>query len=80
MGGSGENRPLVALQNGQPIADISSMILADVRRDAEIGAQERRPKLCHQFLGRIAFIAPALAPEVAVKTALVLRPVGALMR
>jgi hypothetical protein len=38
MGGGAEDRPPVVLQHGYPRGDIGGVILADFRRDIEIGA------------------------------------------
>jgi hypothetical protein len=40
MGGGAEDRPLVAFQYRYPRRNIGGMILADFRRQAEIGAKE----------------------------------------
>jgi hypothetical protein len=45
----------------------------------EVGAQESRAQLGDEFLAAVAFIAPALASEVAVKALRVLRPVREFM-
>ena len=46
------------------------MVVAHLRRQFEIGAQEGRAKLRDQFLHGIAFIAEALPVELAVKAGL----------
>jgi hypothetical protein len=43
------------------------VILARLRRNAEIGTEKGRAKLGDKFFGGIAFVAPALAPEFAVE-------------
>ena len=42
MGRRRENRPLVFSQDLQPRGDIGRMVLAGLRRDAEVGAEKRR--------------------------------------
>jgi hypothetical protein len=37
----------VALEDIQPVRDVGAVILARLRRDAECGAEERRPQLGH---------------------------------
>ena len=56
------------------------MILANLRRDPDIGRQKGRSQLGHQFLRRIAFIAEPLAPEIPCQPGRVLGPVGQFMR
>ena len=56
------------------------MVLADLRREFEIGAQECGPQLGHQFLVGIALVAPALAAEVAIEARRMFRGVNTLMR
>ena len=65
IGGGGEDRALVVLQDCEPVGDIAGVIRARLGRDAEIGAEKGGTKLGDQFLGGIAFIAPALAAEFA---------------
>ena len=67
MGCGGKNRPLVVLQDLEPRPDIGGVILARLRRQVEIGGKKRAAQLGNEFLHRVAFIAPALAPEVTVK-------------
>ena len=43
------------------------MIVADLRGEFEIGAQERGPQLGNEFLVGIACVAPALAVEIALQ-------------
>jgi hypothetical protein len=45
-----EDRPLVVLQDLQPVGDIGSVILADFRREIEIGAQERAAEPWRQMI------------------------------
>jgi hypothetical protein len=40
------------------------MVVARLRRQAEVGAEKGATKFCNQFFGGVAFIAPALAPKV----------------
>ena len=74
-----EDRAVVVLQDVEPETDIGGVIVANLRWKFQVAAQEGRTKLRDQFLGRIAFVASALAPEVALKAGRVLRPVDAFM-
>lgn len=79
MGGGAEDCALDFLQDLQPALDIGGVILPRLGGQGQIGTQKRRAQLGDQFLAGVAFIAPALAAKVAVKPALVFRPVGQLM-
>ena len=63
MGRRRENRPLVFSQDLQPRGDIGGMVLAGLRRDAEVGAEKRRADFGHEFFHGIARIAEALPPK-----------------
>jgi len=78
LGGSAEDRPFVVLQDFQPTLDVSGMVGTWLGRQFQIGTKERRSKFRDQLFASIAFIAPFLAPELTIKTALVLRPMGLL--
>ena len=56
------------------------MILADFRRDFEIGAEEGGAELGNQFLLGVAFIAPTDAAHIAGQALFMLGPVAELMR
>ena len=68
VGGGGEDRPLVLLEDFEPALDVGRVILAGLQLQPEIGCQERAAQLGDQLFLGVAFIAPALAPEVAVQT------------
>src|SRR3546814_298007 len=74
LGGGLEDGPLVVRQDLEPGGYIGSVILADLRRNAEVGAEIGGPDLGDQLLAGIAFVAPALAPQVAVEPGRVARP------
>ena len=80
MRGCGKDRPLVVAQNGQPIGDIGGVIVANLGRELQIGAQKRRPEFGDKLLDSVAFVAEALAAEIAVQTLLVSRPVRRFVR
>ena len=61
MAGSGEYRPLVVLQDFEPGCHIGSMILACLRRDAKVGAQEGGTDFGHKFFHGITGIGKTLA-------------------
>ena len=76
MSGGAEDRAFVVLQDLQPRRDIRRMIGTVFEAQPEIGAQERRTQFGNELFAGIAFIAEALAPEIAVKARSVFRPVG----
>ena len=43
MGGGGEDGAGVVLEDREPVAEIGRVVLADIRSDAEIGAEEGGP-------------------------------------
>ena len=49
------------------------MVVADFRGEFEIGTQEGGPQLGDQFFLRIAFVTPALTPEITIKAGRMLR-------
>src|SRR4051812_932856 len=67
MGCRREDGALVVSEDRQPAGEVRRVVVAHLGGDAEIGAEERRAELRHQFLRRIPFIAPALAPELPVE-------------
>lgn len=67
MSGGREDGPFVVLEHLEPVPDIGGVIFPRLRRDAQIGGQERAAQLGHQFLGGIALVAPAFAPEFPVQ-------------
>src|SRR5258708_38492049 len=79
MSCGGEDRAVVILQDLQPEGDVGGVIVADLRREFEIGAQECGPQLGDEFLVSVACVAPALATEFTIKAGLMLRPVNCLM-
>lgn len=75
MGRGRKDGAFVVLEDLEPVAEIRGVVVADVGRDAEVGAEEGRAKFGDQFLARIAFVAEALPAEVAGETFFVMRPV-----
>jgi hypothetical protein len=53
----GEYRPLVSLQNLEPVAQVRRMIGSRLGRDAEVSAEERSAEFGNQFLGGVGVIA-----------------------
>src|SRR6202051_1324486 len=80
MGRGAEYRPLVVLQDLDPRRDIGGVIVANLRRQVEIGGKEGGAKFGDKLFHGVSFGAIALAPEVAVKSRRVTSPVRRLMR
>ena len=80
VSGGSEDRTLVALQNFKPVRDVVRVIFSRLRRDAEVGGQERAAKFGNKLLGGIAFVAPTLASKLAIEPLLVASPVRRLVR
>ena len=79
MRGSRENRPGITLEDGQPIRKVGGMILAGLKSEFKIGAEESGAQLRNEFLLRIGVAAEAVPAEVAVKTVLTAAPMGQFM-
>ena len=75
MRGSRKNGAVVVLEDFEPCCDIGGVVLPRFLVQFEIGAQESRSQLGNEFLAAVTFVAPDLAPEVAVKTLRVFCPV-----
>jgi hypothetical protein len=68
VGGCGKDRAVVLLHDVQPVADIRSVVLTDLRRQLQVGTPERGAQLGYKLLAGIAFIAPRLAAEVPLRS------------
>ncbi len=77
MGSGLEDGVLVIFQNLEPALNIGCMVAARFWRQLKIGTQESGTEFGHKLFAGVAFVAPAFAPQIAVKTAGVLRPVSA---
>jgi len=51
----------------KPALDVSRVILTGLQLQIKVGRKERAAQFGNQLFGGVAFIAPALAPEIAVK-------------
>src|SRR5260370_39770284 len=78
--GGGEDRALVLAEDLEPMRQVRGVVLTRLWRDAEIRAQERGAQLSDELFTGVARVAEALAAEVAIETARMLRPVRQLMR
>ena len=67
MGCRGEDRPLVIFEHLDPRFYIRPVIPAKLRRQIKVGGQKRGAKLGDKFFHGVAFVAKALATEIAVK-------------
>ena len=61
----------IVMQNPDPARDIAGVIRAGLKCKAKIGGKESCPKLGHQFLAGITFVAPFLTAKAAIKAGLV---------
>jgi hypothetical protein len=76
MGCSGEDRPLIVFHHLNPRCYIRPVIPAKLRRQIKVGGQKRGAKLGDKFFHGVAFVAKALATEIAVKARFVASPMG----
>ena len=79
VGGGLEDGAAVLLQHAEPVAEIGSVVVARLRRDTEVTAQERGPDLGDQFFTGITCVAELPMPEVPVEAGRVFRPVRQLV-
>ncbi len=75
MCGSLKDGVIVFGKDVEPVADVVGMVFPDLRRDAEVGTQERRAQFCDQLFAGIARVAETLAAEITVETCFVTSPV-----
>jgi len=66
---------LVLLQNLEPVVQVSGMVVAWLRGNAQVAAEERGTDFGDQFLAGVAFVAELPASEIPVEPGRVLRPV-----
>jgi len=59
--GGAEDRPVVLFEDGEPIADVGGMILADFRGDAKGCAKESGSQFGHEFFVRVNAVAEGFA-------------------
>lgn len=76
MSGGGEDGAVVAFQNLEPMVDIRGVLIPYLGGEVQVCAEKRGSKFGSQFLGGIARVTPALAPEIAVETGLMFCPVA----
>src|ERR1035437_2882793 len=79
MGCSGENCTLVTFEHLNPRCYIRPVIRAKRRRQIKVGGHKRGAKLGDKFFHGVAFVAKALATEIAVKARFVASRVDCLM-
>src|ERR1700722_855413 len=75
VGRGAKDRPLVVLQDLDPRRDISGVIVANLRRQIEVGGKKGGAKLGDQLFHRVALVAETLPPEIPVEARRVPRPV-----
>ena len=76
VGCGSEHRSVVSRQHFQPGCDIGCVILAGLKSEFQIGAQESGPEFGHQFLDSVTFAPEAMPAEVTVEPGLAACPVS----
>ena len=79
MGGGLKDRALVIAQDCQSILDVGRVLFARLRRELKARAQEGSAQFRDQLFGRVAFVAKALAAEVAIESRGMASPVHGFM-
>ena len=59
---------IVGIQDLEPMVEVGGMVVAWLRRDAEVAAQERGPDLGDQFFAGVTFVAELPAAEITVES------------
>ena len=71
----GEDGPLVVFQDFQPLVDVPSVVLANLRRDAQIRTEKRGAQLGDKLFYRVAFIAESFPAKITIEPRRMSRPV-----
>ena len=71
---------LAPAQYRDPVGDIRRVVFSSLGRQFKAGGEGGGAKLGDKLLHRVAFVAEALAPEIAIKARWVPRPVREFMR
>lgn len=76
----GEDRAAVCLEHVQPVSDVGGVVLTRLKRQIQIGTEERRAEFSNELFDRVAFGPEALGAEVARQARFVCGPVRRLVR
>jgi hypothetical protein len=74
--GGGEDGALVGFEDAELVVDIAGVVVAKFGGELHVGAEKRRSEFGDQFFAGVAFVAPFLAFEAAVR-ALAMQKKGA---
>lgn len=80
VGGCRDNRQFILPQQVELVPEIGSVVIADFRGDAEVGAEESGFQFRNQSLPRISCVSKSFRAEIAVKAVLCLGSVRQLMQ
>jgi len=73
--GRGEDRAVVCLEHVQPVRDVGGVVRTRLKRQIQIGKEERGAEFCNEFFDRVAFGPETLGAEVARQSRFVCGPV-----
>jgi len=76
VGCGGEDGSLVLLQDFEPASQIAGVVLANLRRNLQVGTEKRGTKFGNQFLNGVGVVAESFLAEVPIESRSVPRPVG----
>jgi hypothetical protein len=79
VAGRSEDRTVIVLQNFEPVANVSGVVLTRFKGKVKIGTEEGRSEFGHEFFDRVAFGAETLAAEIAREARFRRCPVDCLM-
>src|SRR5439155_3246461 len=80
VGGRGEDRAVVSLEDMQPVGNVGGVVLTRLKRQIKIRTEERGAEFGHEFFDRVAFGPETLGAEVARQARFVCGPVRRLVR
>ena len=80
MAGRGEDRAVVCGENVQPVGDVRGVVLARLKRQIQIGTEERGAEFGHEFFDRVAFGPETLGAKGARQARFVCGPMRRLVR
>ena len=76
VGGCLKDGALVILENLKPVVQVSGVVVAGFRGDAEVAAEKRGPDLRDQFFAGVPLVAELPASKIPFEAGRMLRPVG----
>jgi hypothetical protein len=64
VAGRGEDRAVIGPENVQPVGDVGGVVLTRLKRQIQIGTEERGAEFGHEFFDRVTFLPETLGAEI----------------